>query len=82
MQTDSNRTETFTFEVMVDDGGVTPPPTPEPSPDAWSSSATYIGGEVVSYAGKAWKAQWWIQGGDDPETTYSKDKWGVWRPAN
>ncbi|MDA0120877.1 lytic polysaccharide monooxygenase [Vibrio sp. T11.5] len=83
--TSSDRTETFTFEVVVDDGGVTPPPTPEPGPDtgnAWSSSATYIGGEVVSYAGKTWKAQWWTQGGDDPETTYSKDKWGVWRPAN
>lgn len=83
--TSSDRIETFTFEVVVDDGGVTPPPTPEPGPDtgnAWSSSATYIGGEVVSYAGKTWKAQWWTQGGDDPETTYSKDKWGVWRPAN
>ena len=83
--TNSNRTETFTFEVVVDDGGVTPPPTPEPDPDtgnAWSSSTTYVGGEVVSYAGKEWKAQWWTQGGDDPETTYSSDKWGVWRPAN
>ncbi|NRB68960.1 MAG: lytic polysaccharide monooxygenase [Vibrio sp.] len=83
--TSSDRIETFTFEVVVDDGGVTPPPTPEPGPDAgnaWSSSATYIGGEVVYYAGKTWKAQWWTQGGDDPETTYSKDKWGVWRPAN
>ncbi|AIS57067.1 lytic polysaccharide monooxygenase [Vibrio coralliilyticus] len=83
--TNSDRTETFTFEVVVDGGGVTPPPTPEPDPDtgnAWSSSTTYVGGEVVSYAGKEWKAQWWTQGGDDPETTYSKDKWGVWRPAN
>ncbi|OEF07511.1 chitin-binding protein [Vibrio genomosp. F10 str. 9ZB36] len=79
---DSERVETFTFEVIVDDGGVTPEPEPEPEPGTWDSSTTYLGGDVVIYAGQAWKAQWWSRGGENPEATYQNDKWGVWRPAN
>ncbi len=84
----SERAETFTFEVIVDDGGVDPEPTPDPDPtpdpsdDAWDSAKTYLGGEVVAYADQNWKAQWWIKGGDNPQAAYQKDKWGVWRPAN
>ncbi|WP_455291456.1 lytic polysaccharide monooxygenase [Vibrio parahaemolyticus] len=78
----SERAETFTFEVIVDDGGVDPEPTPDPSDDAWDSTKTYLSGEVVAYADQNWKAQWWIKGGDNPQAAYQKDKWGVWRPAN
>ncbi|KDN27095.1 chitin-binding protein [Vibrio fortis] len=80
----SERVETFSFEVIADDE-VTPPPTPTPDPDdgdAWSATTTYLGGEIVTYAAQNWKAQWWVQGGDNPQATYEKDKWGVWRPAN
>ena len=42
----------------------------------------YKGGEIVTYNNKDWKAQWYIQGGENPEETFNKDKWGVWRPAN
>ena len=50
------------------DPTVTPTPTPTPDPDpgtctaaAWSASATYTGGAVVSYQGKEYRAQWWTQ---------------------
>ncbi|MEL7457973.1 MAG: chitin-binding protein, partial [Pseudomonadota bacterium] len=78
----SERKETFTFEVIADEGTVDPDPTPDPSGDEWDAAKTYLGGEVVSYADGKWKAQWWIEGGDDPQTTYQKDQWGVWRPAS
>lgn len=78
----SESAETFTFEVIVDDGGVDPKPAPDPSDDSWDSAKTYLGGEVVLYADQNWKAQWWIKGGDNPQEAYQKDKWGVWRPAN
>ncbi|MEH0668839.1 lytic polysaccharide monooxygenase [Vibrio owensii] len=86
----SARAETFTFEVIAGDDEITPPkpepdPDPKPEPDdngTWDAAKTYLGGEVVSYADQNWKAQWWIQGGDNPQVTYQKDKWGVWRPAN
>jgi chitinase len=58
--------------------GATPPtnPTPPTSPGspttpptggsctaaAWSASAVYTGGNLVSYSGHTWKAQWWTQG--------------------
>ncbi|MET7397902.1 glycosyl hydrolase family 18 protein [Dactylosporangium sp. NPDC005572] len=29
---------------------------------AWSSTAVYTGGNLVSYNGRTWKAQWWTQG--------------------
>ncbi|WKY59408.1 lytic polysaccharide monooxygenase [Vibrio sp. SNU_ST1] len=86
---ESDSVETFTFEVIADDGGVTPDPDPtpdpEPTPDpdngTWDSSATYLGGEVVTYSNQSWKAQWWVQGGTNPKATYENDQWGVWRPA-
>lgn len=77
----SERAETFTFEVIAHDGTVDPEH-PELSGDAWDAAKTYLGGEVVSYADQKWKAQWWIQGGDNPQATYQKDQWGVWRPVN
>jgi chitinase len=48
-------------------GGTTTPPTsPTPpgtcSAAAWSSTAAYVGGTLVSYNGHTWKAQWWTQG--------------------
>lgn len=75
---DSERTETFTFEVIANGGE----PTPPGEDSTWDTATIYLGGEIVSYAGQNWKAQWWIQGGDDPEATYKKDKWGAWRPVN
>lgn len=41
---------------------------------AWSSSAVYGGGNIVSFNGHAWKAKWWTQG-EVPGTT---GQWGVW----
>lgn len=41
----------------------------------WSSSAVYTGGDVVSYNGHNWTAQWWTQG----ETPGTTGEWGVWR---
>ena len=79
---ESDSVETFTFEVIADDIGVTPDPDPTPDPGTWDSSATYLGGEVVTYSNQSWKAQWWVQGGTNPKATYDNDKWGVWRPAN
>lgn len=76
---DSERSETFTFEVIADDSGGS---NPGPEGNAWNAATTYLGGEVVSYADKLWQAQWWVQGGDDPQTTYQKDQWGVWRPTH
>lgn len=74
----SERSETFTFEVVADDNE----PGPGPNPDAWDPSHTYLGGEVVSYDNEKWEAQWWVNGGDNPKATYQSDQWGVWRPAN
>lgn len=79
---ESDSVETFTFEVIADDIGVTPGPDPTPDPGTWDSSATYLGGEVATYSNQSWKAQWWVQGGTNPKATYDNDKWGVWRPAN
>jgi predicted chitinase len=42
---------------------------------AWSASAVYTGGAVVSKDGQNWKAGWWTQG-EAPGTT---GQWGVWR---
>lgn len=42
---------------------------------AWNSSTIYYQGDVVSYSGKNWRAQWWTQG-EVPGTT---GQWGVWR---
>lgn len=44
-------------------GGSSPTPTPTPTtgscPAAWSSSATYVSGDVVSYNGDQWTANQW-----------------------
>jgi chitinase len=52
--------------------GATPPTTPPTVPPttpsgtctaaAWSSTNAYTGGQLVSYQGHTWKAQWWTQG--------------------
>ncbi|MFA0159340.1 glycosyl hydrolase family 18 protein [Vibrio sp. 10N.261.46.A3] len=49
--------------------------------NSWDPSETYNSGDVVSYSGREWKAHWWVQGGDNPEVSYQKDQYGVWRPA-
>ncbi|MFI6425415.1 glycoside hydrolase family 19 protein [Promicromonospora sp. NPDC050880] len=41
---------------------------------AWSSSAVYVGGNLVTYGGAAWRAKWWTQG----ETPGTTGEWGVW----
>lgn len=45
--------------------------------DSWSASTVYNQGEMISYSGQNWEAQWWTQG-DEPGTT---GEWGVWRVA-
>ncbi|WP_051259042.1 carbohydrate-binding protein [Chitinibacter tainanensis] len=41
----------------------------------WSSSATYVGGNQVSYNGRLYQAKWWTRG-EIPGTT---GQWGVWQ---
>ncbi|MCP3664909.1 MAG: chitin-binding protein, partial [Gammaproteobacteria bacterium] len=73
----------FTFEVIVDNDGVTTSPTPETETESnWDSSKIYLGGEIVTYAEQQWIAQWWVEGGDNPESTYRNNLWGVWRPVD
>src|SRR4051794_39563531 len=43
-------------------GGGTTPPSGTCTAAAWSASAVYVGGNLVSYNGHTWKAQWWTQG--------------------
>lgn len=74
---DSDSKATFTFEVTASDEPI--PPTP--GEDEWSATAVYLGGEIVTYADSKWQAQWWIQGGDNPQMAYEQDQWGVWRPV-
>ena len=40
---------------------------------AWNTTTSYVGGEVVTYSGKDYKAKWWTQG-DVPGAT----QWGPW----
>ena len=75
----SNRDEIFTFEVISSEATLQQTVS---SGDAWNSSKTYLGGEVVTYANQSWQAQWWVQGGEDPKSTYNGNIWGAWRPAN
>ena len=56
----------------------TPTPTPSPttppgtcSANAWSTTAVYTGGAVVSYQGSEYTAKWWTQG----ETPGTADVW-------
>ncbi|WP_225224321.1 chitinase [Cellulomonas sp. JH27-2] len=56
-------------------------PTTTPTPPAgcaapaWSRTAVYTNGNVVSYAGHRYSAKWWTQG-EVPGTT---GEWGVWK---
>ncbi|MEV5613307.1 chitinase C-terminal domain-containing protein [Streptomyces sp. NPDC052225] len=61
-----------------------PSPSPTPTPDptggactapAWSATAEYGSGTVVSHGGHSWKAKWWTKG-EEPGTT---GEWGVWQ---
>lgn len=67
------------------------------SSEAWDVNKVYLGdaglgsglGEVVSFGGKEYRAQWWVQGGDNPDVapvwlligdcnvTYDADYYGV-----
>ena len=59
---------------------VTPTSTPTSTPSgactapAWSRTAVYTGGQIVSHNGRQWRAKWWTQG-EEPGTT---GPWGVW----
>lgn len=46
-------------------------PGTENSSGTWDSNAVYIGGDIVSYRGRQYKAKWWTQG----ETPGSSDVW-------
>ncbi|MGL5359843.1 MAG: immunoglobulin-like domain-containing protein, partial [Shewanella sp.] len=41
----------------------------------WNPSTVYLGGDIVSYAGKIWLAGWWTQG-EQPDLA---GEWGVWK---
>ncbi|MFC0528787.1 lytic polysaccharide monooxygenase [Phytohabitans kaempferiae] len=66
-------------DLQVGGGGGNPPPTTQPPGPAcgtaWSASAVYNGGAIVSHNGRRWQAQWWTQG----ETPGTTGEWGVWR---
>lgn len=62
------------IEVNVDDIAT--------SLNTWDASKTYLGGEIVTFNGRDWEAQWWVRGGNSPEDVYSNNVWGVWRPTN
>ncbi|WP_157670151.1 carbohydrate-binding protein [Chitinibacter sp. GC72] len=40
---------------------------------AWNNTTVYTGGEIVSYGGKDYKAQWWTQG-----NVPGAEQWGPW----
>lgn len=44
---------------------------PAPSSGTWDRNAVYVGGDIVSYNGKQYRAKWWTQG----ETPGSSDVW-------
>ncbi|MCO5973464.1 carbohydrate-binding protein [Actinoallomurus soli] len=60
-----------------------PIPTPTPpapgscSAPAWSASAVYTGGNLVTYASHTWQARWWTQG----ETPGKADVWADQGPC-
>ncbi|MFJ6660407.1 chitinase C-terminal domain-containing protein [Streptomyces sp. NPDC091377] len=68
-----------TTVVQPGGGGGTPTPTPTPTgpctPVAWSATAEYGTGTVVSHKGRSWKAKWWTKG-EEPGST---GQWGVWQ---
>lgn len=76
--------DSFTYRIEAVDGRVSTVATitvsgsqEECTAPAWSASATYTGGEVVSYKGVEYRAMWWLNPGDfgTPDTTNS---WGPW----
>ncbi|MCP3699040.1 MAG: chitin-binding protein [Aliivibrio sp.] len=71
----SNASKEFSFEV-IGGGGETLEPN-----NSWDPQATYHQGDVVSFNQKQWKAHWWVNSDQNPESTYAADKWGVWRPV-
>lgn len=46
-----------------------------PSDGNWLADKVYVQGDIVTFAGRSWTAQWWTQG-EQPGTT---GEWGVWR---
>lgn len=44
---------------------------------AWTATAVYVAGDVVSFAGHQWKAKWWTSG----EAPGTSGQWGVWEDA-
>jgi predicted chitinase len=44
------------------------------SAPAWNGGSVYVGGNLVTHGGAAWRAKWWTQG-EMPGTT---GEWGVW----
>ncbi|MBB0246150.1 chitinase [Streptomyces alkaliphilus] len=46
----------------------------ECSAPSWRADAVHTGGDVVSWNGRLWRAQWWTTG-EEPGTT---GQWGVW----
>jgi serine protease len=76
----------YTFSLLVSDGKLSDiaevaitqlPEQSDNSCPSWKATTTYIGGEVVSWEGQLWLAQWWTVG-EEPGTT---GEWGVWRIA-
>lgn len=47
-----------------------PPPTPAGTYPAWSAATVYLGGEIVTYLGHTYQAQWWTSG-TTPDTPRS-----------
>lgn len=41
----------------------------------WDSAAVYNTGDIVSWAGKEWTAQWWTKGQDPSQS----GQWGAWK---
>ncbi|GMA92246.1 carbohydrate-binding protein [Homoserinibacter gongjuensis] len=56
-----------------DDGSDPGDPGDPGTAPAWSSTAVYTAGDLVSYQGVTYKALWWTQG-DVPGTA----QWGPW----
>jgi len=48
---------------------------PDLCTNLWDSSVAYSGGDIVTWAGKEWKAKWWTQGQDPSQS----GEWGVWQ---
>lgn len=58
-------------------GGGNPPPTGCNGVPAWSASASYVPGDVVSYNGDEWTATWYSTGA----TPDAPASWSVWKDS-